>query len=251
MARFAKLKTIYFLVIFTGLNSCSHSSPLGALTYTSDFTIVSSLSNFDNSRKLYKVYANGTLEQIDLQVDRGVSAASGEGSTVPLPTFNNSLIAFITNDNLWFYELDEKKSQQITFVGQPQDSIFAAIKIFITGWSLNSQKVLYHVSPGEISCADCDKTWEKREADYGHYIYELSTKEHKKVELPGQYSGWIFDESILVRARSPHVMSIYSPSTNTTTPLATLEYEINQPNIIWTELGWPLHVWIGPTQELK
>lgn len=231
MARFAKSKTIYFLVIFAGLNSCSHSSPLGPLTYTSDFTIVSSLSNFGNSRKLYKVYANGTLEQIDLQIERDISFTSDEGSTAPLPAFNNSLIAFIRNDNLWFYELDTKKSQQITFVGQPQDSIFAAIKLFITGWSLNSQKVLYHVSSGEISCADCDKTWGKREADYGHYIYDLGTTEHKKVELPGQYSGWIFDESILVRARSPHVISIYSPSTNTTTPLATLEYEINQPNI--------------------
>lgn len=229
MARF--LKTIYFLaflVIFTGLSSCSHSSPLGPLSNVSDFTIISSLSNVEDSRKLYKVYANGILEKIDLQVDRGISATSGKGSTAPLPAFNNSLIAFIRNDNLWLYDLDTKKSQQITFVGQPQDSIFASIKIFITGWSLSNQKLLYHVSPGPIDCADCDQTWRQRKADYGHYIYDLRTKEHKKVKLPGEYSGWIFDESILVRTRSPYVISVYSPSTNTTTPLATLEYEINQ-----------------------
>lgn len=220
-----------FLLILAAFNGGCHSLPVESLASTTDFAIVSSLSNVNDFRKLYKVYANGTLEQIDLQIERDISFTSGEGSTASLTAFNNSLIAFIKNNNLWLYELDTKESQQITLVGRPQDSIFAAINIFITGWSLNNQKLLYHVSPGETSCADCDKSWNKREADYGHYIYDLSTKDHRKVELPGKYSGWIFDESILVRKRSPQVISIYSPSTNSTSSLGTLEYEINQPNI--------------------
>lgn len=225
------VKSVKLLLITATLFSCSHSSPISPSIDTTDFAVISSLSNFDDTRKIWKVYANGDIEEIQIQVERDISFTSGEGSTRPVLAFDNSMIAYVYQYNLWLYDLDTKKSQQIIFVGQPQDSIFASIKIFITGWSLSNQKLLYHVSSGPIDCADCDQTWRQREVDFGHYVYDLRTKEHKKVELPGEYSGWTFDESILVRERFPHVISIYSPATTTTTPLATLEYEINQSDI--------------------
>jgi len=190
------------------------------------------------SNKLWKIYADGQIDSLSIPLpSQPSSGRSGIGSTRPAPAPDMSVIALIADYNLWLYELDSSQLSKLTSVGQPYNEDFLAVKTYITGWSPNSQFLLYAIAPG---IAGDDGPVMKREVAYGHYVFDQRTFVHTKVtfpkiynhtsmSLPATFQTWLSDDSVLLQARNPRTeweLFKFSLSTQTTELLATFHFEV-------------------------
>lgn len=228
-----KVIVVVFEIICLCQISCLSETPFSPDTSEFDFTIVTTISSGNNSRQVWKVYDDGQIELLDFQITQGYHGTSGIGDTNPLLTPDRSKVAFTSNHNLWIYNFASSTTEQITFVGQPTDSIFISIDILISGFSLDNTKILYYVTHGSTFCEGCDHGTQVREVEYGFFIHDLNTKQSKKVDFPRHFMGWVFKENILLKNDDENdiTLYVYSPGTEQITALFTNPNRLTQPDI--------------------
>lgn len=148
---------------------------------------------------VWRVASNGTAESLPFQFGEACSFSLGIGGTEPLPSPDQRWIAFARDNNLWLLDVPLMEATQITHVGKPYNQRYASVDVFITAWSPDSRRVLYHVTPGMTDCIDCQRPdWEMRPADYGFYVYDLEEKSTRPIELPGSFHAWLPDGDFLL-----------------------------------------------------
>ena len=201
--------------------------------------------------QVWRVSAGGTAERLPFEFHGpgGGSGLRGHGTTGPLPSPNNRLVALTRKNELWLFDVATGKSTQITHVGKPYDERYASVFVYITDWSPDNQRILYNVSSGLLDCVDCTDRddWEVRSADYGFYIYDLETNSSHSIMLPGQYEAWLPDGDLLLTSQD--VKSIkkqllrFTPEEGTIRPVTDLRGWYGQIDV--SADGRWLLTWLG------
>lgn len=153
--------------------------------------------------QVWQVQADRTVAAVPFQFHSGkCSGATGFGTSCPVPSPDQRLVAFTKDNDLWVYELETKQAHRITRVGQPSTERYARVFVYITGWSRDGGRVLYHVDHGlNYAIEGHGALPEARTADYGHFIYDRRAGTSDRVSFPGTYQAWLPDGRFLLVSR--------------------------------------------------
>lgn len=133
--------------------------------------------------KVVRVFENGKIETV-LAANKPKKDGYPEISNA-VASPNQKLIAYIHNFNLWLFDVETKKSTQLTTVGKQDSRRFAAILVELRFWSRDGTKLFYELDHGLADDPEGGGDGlEIREAEYGNHVYELSTKHDEIVDFP-------------------------------------------------------------------
>ncbi|NIR47441.1 hypothetical protein GWO43_03085, partial [candidate division KSB1 bacterium] len=176
------LAQLCLLIQLTGCQTKdSHDAPAPPV----EFVIIAPYTE----QTAFKLFSDGSWDKIELSAHDFYRAESGVGNQKPKASPDKSLIAYIDDYNLWFYDTQSKSRERVTTVGMPADRIYAAIDILLSGWSRDGKLFLYALKPGYNPVGALKIR--KLEKGYGFYVYKVETQEHTRVELPERVYGWL------------------------------------------------------------
>lgn len=179
---------------------------------------------------VWRVWSSGIVERLPFQFTNE-GGTSGLGDVGPVVSPDQRWIAFARDNDLWLLEVETGKEKQITHVGQPFDESYVSVFIYITAWSSDSGKLLYHVSHGVYGCeGDCPDL-QIRPQEYGFYIYDLkngTTRRLKvpgELEIPGPLQAWLPNGDLILTPQDAEYLNErlvrFDALTKTEEPLGT------------------------------
>src|SRR5207249_2589654 len=92
-----------------------------------------------NVGRVLRVFSEGRIEAVPGIPPERPSGALGHGTTRPVPSPDQRLVAFTRSNDLWLINLDKNKQIQVTSVGEPYTKTHASIFVYITAWSWDSR----------------------------------------------------------------------------------------------------------------
>lgn len=148
---------------------------------------------------VWRIGSEGSSKRLSLKLDAEQSGALGRGSTLPLPSPDGRWLAFTRENDVWLLDPDTGESRRITHVGAPADDHYLAVFVYLTAWSPDSSRILYHVAAGLAEDAEGEgPVLKERPREYGYFIFDRAEETQLPLELHGQFQAWLPDGDFLL-----------------------------------------------------
>jgi hypothetical protein len=142
--------------------------------------------------RTWTIGSDGSIQSFKYNLGGGPRYLTMTGSTIPLLSPDQKLIAFTRNNDLWLLDLKSMKPTRASRVGKPQTREFASVYVLISLWSRDGRKILYQVEQGPTE--DLEGTTpalKPRKVSYGLSVYDVDSGTSNPVSVPGEVRAWL------------------------------------------------------------
>jgi Tol biopolymer transport system component len=156
-----------------------------------------------HQRTVWRAYTDGTISTIDFpvyvnQTNSGISIQS-----YPIPSPDQRKIAYVKNNDLWVYDIEENTDNRLTNIGQPEDDKFTSVYVETVSWSADSKRVLYRVLSGVSEPEEPGPPIVERDAKFGMRVTEIETRANSSIEVQSDFEPvWLPNGNFLVGKKS-------------------------------------------------
>ncbi len=147
---------------------------------------------FEVARQAWQVSAENKLSVYPLTPGPRLELA-GCGSTGFFPAPDQKKAVRGHQHNLFLIDLERGTEAQITHFGREYDKRFAAVEVLASAWSTDSQRLLFCVEPGDLSCVEYCDDFVPRRANHGFFEYDVARRSIRKVARRFEFRVWLPD----------------------------------------------------------
>jgi hypothetical protein len=135
---------------------------------------------------LHRVSSDGTITPVKMPAGTRWGGGSPDGSEDPILSPDGTRLAFVQRGSIQVRPLEGGKSTVVV-------SGYLWEMLLITGWSPDGRHLIYFLGPPQADDAPPSKVTESQ-----HYVYDLKTRERRKINLKGSLCGWLPNGQMLL-----------------------------------------------------